>query len=74
MMVYTFPGEETAKFQEYTSINQNYGNQRVAAVENMLVFDEGENELLENDVDSFVDKTTHLTTAVLRRVVEMNIL
>ena len=56
MMVYTFPGEETAKFQEYTSINQDYGNQRVAAVENMLVFDDGENESLENDVHSFVDK------------------
>ena len=74
MMVYTFPGEETAKFQEYTSIHQDYGNQRVAAVENMLVFDDGENESLENDVHSFVEKTTHLTTAVLRRGIEMNIL
>ena len=35
------------------------------------VFDDGENEELENDVRSSVDQTTHLTTAVLRRCVEM---
>ena len=74
MMGYTFPGEETAKFQQYTSINQNYWNQRVAAVEKLRVFDDGENERLEDDVRSFVDKTSHLTTAVLRRGVEMNML
>ena len=74
MMGYTFPGEETAKFQEYTSINQNYWNQKVAAVEKLPVFDDVENESLENDVRSFVDKSTHLTTAVLRRSVEMNVL
>ena len=73
MIGYTFLGEETQKFQEYTNINKNYWNQRVA-VENLPVFDFGENESLENDVHSFVDKTTHLTTAVLRRCVEMNIL
>ena len=38
------------------------------------MFDDGENESLEDDVRSFVDKTSHFTTAVLRRVVEMNIL
>ena len=38
----TFPGEETQKFQEYTSINQNYWNQRIAAVERLPVFDDGE--------------------------------
>ena len=32
------------------------------------------NESLEDDVHSFVEKTSHLTTAVLRRGVEMNIL
>ena len=72
MMGYTFLGEETAMFQEYANINQNYWNQRVAAVEKLPVFDDGENESLENDVRSFVDKTTHLTRAVLRR--EMKIL
>ena len=33
------------------------------------MFDDGENESLEDDVHSFVDKTSHL-----RRCVEMNIL
>ena len=32
-----------------------------------------ENESLEDDVHSFVDTTSHLTTAVLRRCVEMSI-
>ena len=73
MMVYTFPDEETQKFQEYTSINQNYRDQKLAAIERLPVFDDGENESLEDDVHSFVDKTSHLTTAVLRRGVEMNI-
>ena len=62
------------KFQEYTNINQNYWDQKLAAVERLPVFDDGENESLEDDVHSFVDKTSHLTTAVLRREVEMNIL
>ena len=74
MMGYTFPDEETQKFQVYTNINQNYWNQKMAAVERLSVFDDGENESLEDDVHSFVDKTSHLTTAVLRRGVEMNIL
>ena len=74
MMGYTFPGEETTKFQACASINQNYWNQRVAAVEKLPVFDDGEHEELEHDVHSLVDKTTHLTTAVLRRNVEMSML
>ena len=74
MMGYTFPDEETQKFQQYTNINQNYWDQKLAAVERLPVFDDGENESLEDDVRSFVDKTSHLTTAVLRRGVEMNIL
>ena len=74
MMGYTFLGEETTKFQTYTSINQNYLNQIFAAVEKLPVFDDRENESLEDDVHSFVDKTTHLTTPVLRRCVEMTIL
>ena len=67
MMGYTFLGEETTKFQAYTSISQNCWIQRFAAVEKLLVFDDAANAELENDVRSFVDKTTHLTTAVFRR-------
>ena len=74
MMGYTFADEEAQKFQKCTNINQNYWDQKLAAVERLLVFDDGENESLEDDVHSFVDKTSHLTTAVLRRCVEMNIL
>ena len=74
MMGYTFPDEETQKLQEYTSINKNYWDQKSAAIERRPVFDDGENESLEDDVHSFVDKTSHLTRAVSRRSVEMNIL
>ena len=74
MMGYTCPDEETQQFQEYTNINQNCWDQKLAAVERLPVFDDGENESLEDDVHSFVDKTSHLTTAVLRRGVGMNIL
>ena len=35
MMGYTFPDEETQKFQEYTSINQNYWDQKWAAIERL---------------------------------------
>ena len=42
MMGYTFLGEETAKFQAYTNITQNYWNHRLAAVEKLLVFDDEE--------------------------------
>ena len=63
MMGYTFLDEETQKFREYTNINQIYWDQKLAAVGRLLVFDDGENESLEDDVHSFVDKTTHLTTA-----------
>ena len=38
------------------------------------IFDDEDNEEFEHDVRSFVDKTTHLTTGVLRRGVEMSIL
>ena len=31
MMGYNFPGKDTAKFQTYTNISQNYLDQRVAA-------------------------------------------
>ena len=38
------------------------------------MFDDGGNESLEDDVHSFVDKTSLLTTAVLMRGIEINIL
>ena len=66
--------EEEAKKQimeSYTSISQKYWDQKVAAITKFLVIDDVENDELENDVRSFVDKTTHLTTAVLRQGVEM---
>ena len=64
MMGYTFPGEEPANIQTYTSISQNYWGQKVAAIMKLPVFDDEENYELENDIRSFVDKTTYLTTAV----------
>ena len=42
------------------------------AIMKLLMFDDEENYELENDIHSFVDKTTHLMTAVLRRGVEMS--
>ena len=66
-MGYTFPDEETQKFQELTSTNQSFWDHKVAAVERLPVFDDGEIELLEDDVHSFVDKTSHLTTAASTR-------
>ena len=74
MMGYSFPGEETAKFQAYSSIDQSYWNQKLADTEKLPIFDDGDNEELEHDVHSFVDNTTHLTSAVLRRCVEMSML
>ena len=74
MIGYSFHGEETAKFQEYSSVGQSYWNQKLTTMENLPIFDEEDNEELEHDVRSFVDKTTHLTTAVLRRCVEMSML
>ena len=55
------------KFQEYTNTNRNHWDEKLAV-------DDGENESLEDDVHRFVNKTSHLTTAVLRRGLEMNIL
>ena len=74
MMGYSFPGEQTAKFQEYSSIGQSYWNQKLRTMEKLPIFDDEDTEELEHDVHSFVDKTTHLTTAVLRRGVEMSML
>ena len=67
MLGYSFTSEETFKFQEYFSIEQSYWNQQLTTMEKLPIFDDGDNEELEHDVHSFVDKTSHLTTAVLRR-------
>ena len=67
---YTFFLMKKLKFQEYANINRNCWNQKMAAVESLPVFDDEENESLEDDVHSFVDKTSHLTTAVFRWSVE----
>ena len=72
MMGYTLFGEETAKFHTFTSINLNERFQKVAAIMKLLVYEE--NDELENDMHSFVDNTTHLTTAFLRLGVEMSML
>ena len=74
MMGYTFPGEESAKFQTYTSTSQNYWDQKVAAITKFPVFDDKEYNELDADVRSLVSKTTHLTTEVLRGRVEMSML
>ena len=74
MMGYSFTGEETAKFQDYSSIGQSYWNQKLTTMEKIPILDDEDNEDLEHDVHSFVDKTTHLTTAVLRRSVQMSML
>ena len=66
--------EETAKFQDSASIEKNYWNQKLTTLEKLPIFDDGDNEELEHDGRSFVDKTTHLTTAVLRGDVEMSML
>ena len=65
--------KEQKNFQEFSRINQHDWEQKLAASERLPVFDDGENESLEDDVHSVVDQTSHLTTAVLRRCVEMNI-
>ena len=46
MMGYTFPDEENQKFHEYKSINKNCRDQKLAAIERLPVFDDGENESL----------------------------
>ena len=74
MMGYSFSGEETAKFQEYSSIEQSYWNKKLTTMEKLPIFDDGDNEEVEHDIHSFVAKTTHLTTTVLRRGVEMSML
>ena len=73
MMGYTFPDEETQKFQDYTRINQNYWDQKLAAVERLRVFDDGENESLEDVFAASWTKRLTSRQPFLRRGVEMNI-
>ena len=65
MMAYSFTSEESARFQEYSSIEQSYWNQKLTTMEKLPIYNDGDNEELEHDVHSFVDKTTNLTTAIL---------
>ena len=58
MMGYSFPGEGTAKFQAYSSIGQSYWNQKLAATEKLPIIDDGDNEELEHDVQSFVNNNS----------------
>ena len=53
MMNYTFLGEKTVKFQSHENINESSWNQRIAAVERRPVFDDGDNEELEEDVRNY---------------------
>ena len=71
---YSFPGEDCNGFRIYSSIEQSYWTQKLTTTEKLPIFDDEDNQELEHDVHSFVDKTTHLTTAVLRRGVEMSML
>ena len=52
MMGYSFPGEETPKFQAYSSIDQSYWNQKLEETEKLPIFDDGDNEDLEHVVCS----------------------
>ena len=44
MMGCLFPGEETAKFLAYWSIDQSYWNQKLELTEKLPIFDDGDNE------------------------------
>ena len=47
MMGYSFPGEETARFQDYSSIEQCYWNQKLTTTEKNADFDDEDNEELD---------------------------
>ena len=73
MMGYTLLGEESATSKNvHEHQSEFFWIRKVAALMKLLVFDDEEIDELENDIHSFVDKTTHLTTAVLRREGEMS--
>ena len=74
MIGYSFHGEETARVSGVLERWAELLEPELTTMENLPIFDEEDNEELEHDVRSFVDKTTHLTTAVLRRCVEMSML
>ena len=50
MMGCSFSGEEPAKFQDYSNIEQSYWNQKLTTVEKLPIFDDEDNEELEHDV------------------------
>ena len=56
MMGYSFPGEEAAKFQDYSSIGQSYWNQKLTTMKKMPTFDDEDNQELEHDVHSLWTK------------------
>ena len=72
MVGYSFLGELQSSRSTQALSRVVYWNQKLATMEKLPIFDDGDIEELEHDVRSFVDKTTHLTTAVLRRGVEMS--
>ena len=61
-------------FKITRALSRVYWNQKLTTVEKLPMFDDEDNEELEHDVHSFVDKATHLTSPVLRRGVEMSML
>ena len=73
MMGYTFL-DETQKFQEYTSNNQNYWDQKLAASERLRCSTMERTNRWRMMFTASWTKASHLTTAVLRRCDEMNIL
>ena len=44
-----FPVKKLQKFQEYSSIEQSYWNQKLATMEKLPIFDDGDTEELEHD-------------------------
>ena len=63
MMGYTFPDAETQKYQEYTNINQNNWDQKLAAVERLPVFDDGENMYRSFFLDGWSDRAVRWENA-----------
>ena len=43
MMGYSFSSEETARFQDYSSIEQSYWNQKLTTMEKLPIFDDEDN-------------------------------
>ena len=68
-MRYTFPWEDTPKFQEYTGHQSELlGSENWQQLRDCRCSTMERTNRWRMDVHSSVDKTSHLTTAVLRRV------